>query len=137
MADDGPCCGYKKKTVVMTCIGLCCLAPGVWTVIITATAPIELPDAAMNSTNTTANSTVASLLGVCPLNSSLPLERVSMALTMPKIGTSPMIKKIKIGGSKTHCKCLCQFNVTESEIIEALREVRLQRNLKKKEKVQT
>eukprot|EP00092_Neocalanus_flemingeri_P048176 GFUD01054901.1.p1 GENE.GFUD01054901.1~~GFUD01054901.1.p1 ORF type:complete len:155 (+),score=36.75 GFUD01054901.1:69-467(+) len=130
MADEGPCCGYKKKTVVMSCIGLCCLMLVIWTVIMTATDPM-VETIMTNSTNTTANST---MLGVCPLNSSLPLDRVSMALTIPKIGTNQLIKKIKIGSSKTHCKCLCQFNVTESEIIEALREVRIQRNLKKNPK---
>ena len=132
MPDDGPCFGFKKKTVVMSCIGLCCLALVVWTVIITANAPIEQTGMA-NSTNTTTNRT--SLLGVCPLNSSLPIERVSMSLTIPRIGTNAMIKKIKIGSSKTHCKCLCKYNVTESEIMEALREVRIQRNLKKNNKV--
>ena len=135
MADDGPCCGFKKKTVVMTCIGLCCLMLVVWTVVITATAPIEADVLNSTATNITANGTSLPMLGVCPLNSSLPLERVSMALTMPKIGTSPSIKKIKIGQTRTHCKCLCQYNVTESEIIEALREVRKQRNIEKKNKV--
>ena len=135
MADDGPCCGFKTKTVVMTCIGLCCLMLVVWTVVITATAPIEADKLNSTATNITANGTALPMLGVCPLNSSLPLERVSMALTMPKIGTSPSIKKIKIGQTRTHCKCLCQYNVTESEIIEALREVRKQRNIEKKNKV--
>ena len=134
MADDGPCCGFKKKTVVMTCIGLCCLMLVVWTVVITAATPIEAEKENSTATNATGNGTALPMLGVCPLNSSLPLDRVSMALTMPKIGTSPSIKKIKIGQEKTHCKCLCQFNVTESEIIEALREVRKQRQLEKKNK---
>ena len=128
MADEGPCCGFKRKTVVMTCIGLCCLMLVVWTVVITATAEEEKDKTV---TNTTANSTAAPLEGVCPLNSSLPLDRVSMALTVPKIGTSPAIKKIKIGSTKTHCKCLCQYNVTESEMLEALREIRGKGKMKK------
>ena len=36
MADDGPCFGFKKKTVVMTCIGLCCLALVIWTILVTS-----------------------------------------------------------------------------------------------------
>ena len=132
MPDEGPCCGFKKKTVVMTCIGLCCLTLVVWTVIITATAPIE-QTSMLNSTNTTTNST--SMVEVCVLNSSLPIEMVSMSLSRPINETNQMIKKIKIGSSKTQCKCLCQLNVTDSEIIEALKEVRIQRNLKKKAKV--
>ena len=129
MADEGPCCGFKKKTVVMTCIGLCCLMLVVWTVVITATAPIEAEKVNITAANVTANAT--SLLGVCPLNSTLPLDKVSIALTMQKIGTSPMIKKKKIGSHKPLCKCLCDYNVTESEMIEALREVRKQRMLEK------
>ena len=39
MSDENPCCGFKKKTVVMSFIGLCCLTLVVWTVMVTAAPP--------------------------------------------------------------------------------------------------
>ena len=130
MSEEGPCCGFKKKTVVMTTIGLCCLMLVVWTIVITANNPTK-EEKALNGV---ANITTSPMMGVCPLNSTLSLENVSIALTMPKIGTLPSLKKIKIGAPKAHCKCLCQYNVTETEIIEALQEVRKLRKKENKQK---
>ena len=39
MSDENSCCGFKKKTVVMSFIGLMCLTLVVWTVMVTAGPP--------------------------------------------------------------------------------------------------
>ena len=56
----------------------------------------------------------------------------------------PMVKKIMlktsssssnsgVSTSKTQCKCLCQYNVTESELLEAIKELQKNRAQKLKE----
>ena len=52
---------------------------------------------------------------------------------------TPQVKKIKLGtgqgsaGNKTHCKCLCQYNVTETELMDAIKELQKNRAMKMKE----
>lgn len=74
---------------------------------------------------------------------------ITLAVPPKDGGAQQMTKKIKIGRSKTHCKCLCQvnttllacaqlfvfqYNVTESEMIAAIGQIRQQRLEKEKER---
>ena len=123
---DGPCCGFTRKTVVMTVLSLACCLLVVWTIIVTATA---LPVTDMKDVKVIikANTTYPSLLAVCPLNSSLPLERVSLSLTKEDPSIEPMTKQVNIGIERTQCKCLCAINATEDELVEALEIARTKR----------
>ena len=76
----------------------------------------------MNLTTTTttssSNSTInnSSMQAVCRLNSSLSIENVVFNLNNPSQTNQTnqqRIKKYKLGES---CKCLCQYNVTLSEL---------------------
>merc|ERR1711892_242951 len=119
---DGPCCGYTRKNVVMAILSLSCCMLVVWTIVVTAvTPPLEEVKVIVK-----ANTTYPSLLAVCPLNSSLPLERVSLVLT--KDSTEPQTKQINIGSTKTHCKCLCDIDATEEELEEAMKVARKKRH---------
>jgi hypothetical protein len=124
---DGPCCGFTRKTVVMTVLGMSCLMLVVWTIIITAIPP----PAEEVKVIVKANTTYPSLLAVCPLNSSLPLERVSLVLTKDKM--EPKTKQVNIGVKKTHCKCLCEIDATEEELEEAMKLARKRRLNRKTE----
>ena len=81
--------------------------------------------------NTTTNS---SLQAVCPLDSSLSIENVSLSLAKPNLTSQQRIKKIKLGGSLPHCKCLCQYNVTLSELQEAIAQLQKEKSGKMKTK---
>lgn len=81
------------------------------------------------------NQTVGS--AVCPLNSTLSIDSVSLNLIRAASNaTAPRIKKIKLSNQeagKTHCKCLCQFNVTETDLLDAIKELQRMRMIKMKE----
>ena len=82
------------------------------------------------------NGTNVTLASVCPVNSSLGIDNVSISLSVPKIGNLPKLKKIKLSNqeeAKTHCKCLCQYNVTETELLDAIKELQKIRAMKKME----
>eukprot|EP00092_Neocalanus_flemingeri_P033982 GFUD01036950.1.p1 GENE.GFUD01036950.1~~GFUD01036950.1.p1 ORF type:complete len:136 (+),score=24.31 GFUD01036950.1:44-451(+) len=113
---DGPCCGFTRKTVVMAILSLACCLLVLWTIIVTA-VPAPVPEVKVI---VKANTTYPSLLAVCPLNSSLPLERISLSLTKEHPSIEPMTKQVNIGTKRTHCKCLCEINATEDELVEAL-----------------
>lgn len=85
----------------------------------------------LSLTNTTTNS---SLQAVCPLDSSLSIENVSLSLAKPNLTSQQRIKKIKLGGSLPHCKCLCQYNVTLSELQEAIAQLQKEKSGKMKTK---
>ena len=85
----------------------------------------------LSLTNTTTNS---SLQAVCPLDSSLSIEKVSLSLAKPNLTSQQRIKKIKLGGSLPHCKCLCQYNVTLSELQEAITQLQKEKSQKMKTK---
>ena len=85
----------------------------------------------LSLTNTTTNS---SLQAVCPLDSSLSIEKVSLSLAKPNLTSQQRIKKIKLGGSLPHCKCLCQYNVTLSELQEAITQLQKEKSGKMKTK---
>ena len=74
MADEGPCFGFKKKTVVMTCIGLCCLALVIWTILVTSRGgKAEKEGEEEKEGSDLTNSTV--FKEICPLNTSLPIDK--------------------------------------------------------------
>ena len=82
------------------------------------------------------NSTNMTMSAVCPISSNYSIDNVSISLSVPKLGTMPQIKKIKLSNqeeNKTHCKCLCQYNVTETELLDAIKELQKIRMLRKKE----
>jgi len=124
---DGPstCCGFKKKSVVMTCIGLCCLSLVIWTVVITANTELETLDGEGNSTNTT--NTSITLVQLCTFNSSEPLEQVKLSLVRDNI--TSITRKNFIHRSQGRmaplCKCFCRFNITEEQLIEAIKYIKL------------
>ena len=77
MMGEGPCCGFTRKTVVMSVLSLSCCMLVLWTIIVTALPPLVEEEQVIIKANTT----YPSILAVCPLNSSLPLDRVSLLLT--------------------------------------------------------
>ena len=85
---------------------------------------------------TVGNSTNVTMSAVCPISSNYSIDNVSISLSVPKLGSMPQIKKIKLSNqeeNKTHCKCLCQYNVTETELLDAIKELQKMRMLRKKE----
>ena len=137
MADDGPCFGFKKKSVVMTCIGLCCLALVIWTILVTGgfpfiTGEIEpSPSPSPEEMSLEGADSLAlgplKLAGVCPVNSSLGLDKWSFALSkMPEVGEigesrRPAVKHKNIPSKgKALCKCLCEESVSTKELVHAL-----------------
>ena len=114
MADDGPCFGFKKKTVVMTCIGLCCLALVIWTILVTSRGGKEEKEGSET------NGTI--FKEICPLNTSIPLDKLEIAV--PVNQTSATLVKLKPivrrATKETICKCLCEESVKDVDILRAL-----------------
>ena len=100
--------------------------------------PVGPVNLTINTTSTTSNS---SLQANCPLDSSLSIENVSLSLAKPNSTSQRRIKKILLGGLEApHCKCLCQYNVTPSELQEAIAQLqaeKLSQKMKTKEKLNT
>jgi len=120
MTEEGPCFGFKKKTVVMTSIGLCCLALVIWTILVTG----GLPGSVEEEPPTPALPTDTEFLEICPLNSSVPLSKLSLVLTAPTNSSKPAKKSKDISrpnATEALCKCVCQQEVTDLNILEALR----------------
>ena len=124
--DEGPCFGFKKKTVVMSCIGLCCLALVVWTIFITSKEPVVEGGKEKNAT-TQENKTV-----LCPVSSLMSLDMFSFAVTNKTVTEkSPPTLKVKEiprsrGESKeAMCKCLCQADTEDKKIVQVLGKRRL------------
>merc|ERR1712183_42204 len=136
MSDENTCRGFRRKSVVMSFIGICCLTLVVWTVIITAHPTNHgEPVAPVNLTTNNTNTTNSSLQAVCPLDSSLSIENVSLSLAKPNLTSQQRIKKIKLDGpGQPHCKCLCQYNVTLSELQEAIAQLQREKSQKMKTK---
>ena len=109
---DGPCCGFTRKTVVMTVLGLASCLLVVWTIIVTAVdPPIEV-----NKASTKAHP----LSPVCQVSSATPLDQVSLLLKdLPAV--QPKTKQVNIGSTGNHCKCLCEINTKEDELMETLK----------------
>ena len=80
------------------------------------------------------SNTTTSLQTVCPLDSSLSIENVSLALSPVNTSSQERIRKYKLGETPPLCKCICQYNVTLSEIQEAIRELKKENALKMKAK---
>lgn len=120
MTEEGPCFGFKKKTVVMTTIGLFCLALVIWTILVTG----GLPGITEEEPPTTASPTDTEFLEICPLNSSVPLSKLSLVTSAPT-NTSKAVTKSKDiskpNATEALCKCICQQEVTDLNILEALR----------------
>ena len=122
MADEGPCFGFKKKTVVMTCIGLCCLALVIWTILVTSRGgKAEKEGEEEKEGSDLTNSTV--FKEICPLNTSLPIDKLEIAV--PVNQTSATLVKLKPivrrATKETMCKCLCENSVKDEDILRALR----------------
>ena len=91
------------------------------------------PLGAVNLTTSATNN--SSLQAVCALDSSLSIEKVSLSLAKPNLTSQPRVKKIKLGDSGLpHCKCLCQYNVTLSELQEAIAQLQKEKSQKMKTK---
>jgi hypothetical protein len=112
---DGPCCGFTRKTVVMTVLGLTCCLLVVWTIIVTSVdPPIEVDKV---NTKTHSKNPISS---VCQVSSAVPLDHVSVLLKdQPNI--KPKTKQVNIGSTRTHCKCLCEIDTKEDELMKALK----------------
>jgi len=120
MADDGPCFGFKKKTVVMTCIGLCCLALVIWTILVTSRGGKEEKEGEEEKEGSETNGTI--FKEICPLNTSIPLDKLEIAV--PVNQTSATLVKLKPivrrATKETICKCLCEESVKDVDILRAL-----------------
>ncbi|XP_023349116.1 uncharacterized protein LOC111717886 [Eurytemora carolleeae] len=121
--DGGGCFGFKKKTVVMSCIALCCLSLVAWTILVTAHTTVVPLNSGGNSSalNSTLNSTL------CTFNSSVKLEQVKMVLlkeNSTSISRKNLIQKSD-GATIPLCKCLCRLNITEELLLEAVKFLKL------------
>ena len=123
MADEGPCFGFKKKTVVMTCIGLCCLALVIWTILVTSSHFKEEKEEEGDEKEGSEGTNGTMFKEICPLNTSIPLDKLEIAV--PVNQTSATLVKLKPivrrGTKETMCKCLCENNVRDIDILGALR----------------
>ena len=72
---DGPCCGFTRKTVVMTVLGLASCLLVVWTIIVTSVDPPIEADKV--NTKTSSNNHMSP---VCRVSSAIPLDQVSLLL---------------------------------------------------------
>jgi hypothetical protein len=121
MSEDRPCWGYKRKTVVMSCIALCCLSLVVWTIVITAQYPDDM--LAKNGTN----ATNVTQLDVCTYNASEPIEQVKLYLVND--GGSNLTRRNLLQKSQEKltplCKCYCKLNITEEELMAAVKLLKL------------
>jgi len=135
--EPGPCFGFKKKTVVMTCIAMCCLSLVAWTVVMTIDSPTMAELASgfndiENITNITIN-----VVNVndhkCKFNSSEPLEKVRMILFLGgkenNITRRNFLRKSQKGKFEPLCKCFCKLNITEEMLKEALQYLQLNATL--------
>ena len=121
MADDGSCFGFKKKTVVMTCIGLCCLALVIWTILVTSSGAKAAKEGeeekeGMSETNGTI------FKEICPLNTSIPLDKLEIAVPVNQTAAAAVKLKpiVKRETKETLCKCLCESKVQDRDILRAL-----------------
>lgn len=124
-------CRLIRKNICMFNIVLGCLALVVWTII----ATIEDPNA-VDAENATEASNISHVLiddtkGIHLLNLTLKTEVESAeAVPTPKptppppaaLIARPKISVTRITNSEGDdvCKCICNFNVTEEEMVEAL-----------------
>merc|ERR1712189_87727 len=117
MGEDNSCCSVSRKTVVLVILTICCCMLVIWTITVTAMNADEPPEKMIVKANTS----YPSILAVCPLNSSLSLQTVAIALTKEKSRKSkPQTKQLIMGSPSTKCKCLCDIKATHEEIEEAL-----------------
>jgi len=122
MSEEGFWCGFKRKKVVMSIIALCCLSLVVWTIVITSGTPEDML-AANNGTNTT-NLTK---LDVCTYNASEQIDQVKLYLFND--GGSNISRKNLLERTQDKvaplCKCYCKLNITEEQLLEAVRLLKL------------
>ena len=122
MADEGPCFGFKKKTVVMTGIGLCCLALVIWTIIITSRVGKEEKEGEeeVKEGGSETNGTV--FKEICPLNISIPLDKLEIAVPVNQSSATLVKLKpiVRRATKETMCKCLCENSVRDVDILRAL-----------------
>ena len=123
MADEGPCFGFKKKTVVMTCIGLCCLALVIWTILVTSSHFKEEKEEEGDEKEGSEGTNGTMFKEICPLNTSIPLDKLEIAV--PVNQTSATLVKLKPivrrATKETMCKCLCENSVRDVDILRALK----------------
>ena len=79
----------------------------------------------------------SSLLTVCPLDSSFSIENITLQLTKPANNMTKNIEKFKFGSSPTMCKCLCNINMTLSDLQEAIRELKKELQKEKASKMKS
>ena len=119
----------------MSFIGLMCLTLVVWTVMVTAAPPPGTPSqdngpphiAESGQTAGTTNLTEgnnSSLVTVCPVDSSASIENITLQLTKPANNMTKNIEKFKFGSSPKLCKCLCNMNMTLTDLQDAIRELK-------------
>ena len=111
---EGPCCGFTRKTVVMTVLGLTCCLLVVWTIIVTSVDPPKEADKVNRKTHSR-----NTMSPVCQLSSAIPLGQVSLLLKdHPAIKAKT--KQVNIGSTGNHCKCLCKIETKEDELMKTL-----------------
>ena len=127
MADEGPCFGFKKKTVVMTCIGLCCLALVIWTILVTwqqgAAGAKEDKEVEVEEKEGGEGRNGTIFKEICPLNTSIPLDKLEIAVPVNQssatlVKLKPILRRTT---KETMCKCLCENSVRDVDIFNAVR----------------
>ena len=122
MADEGPCFGFKKKTVVMTCIGLCCLALVIWTILVTSTGGKEEKEGEVDEKEGSEGTNGTIFKEICPLNISIPLDKLEIAVPVNQSSATLVKLKpiVRRQTKETLCKCLCENSVRDVDILRAL-----------------
>ena len=122
MADEGPCFGFKKKTVVMTCIGLCCLALVMWTIWVTSSGAKEEKQSEVEEKEGSEGTNGTVFKEICPLNTSIPLHKLEIAVPVNQssatlVKLKPILRRTT---KETMCKCLCENSVRDVDILRAV-----------------
>ena len=81
--------------------------------------------------------TNSSLVRVCPLDSSLSIENITLQLAKPANNLTKNIEKFKFGSSPTLCKCLCNTNMTLTDLQDAIRELKKELQREKANKIKS
>ena len=123
MADEGPCFGFKKKTVVMTCIGLCCLALVIWTILVTSSHFKEEKEEEGDEKEGSEGTNGTMFKEICPLNTSIPLDKLEIAVPVNQSSATLVKLKpiVRRATKETMCKCLCENSVRDVDILRALK----------------
>jgi len=129
----GECLTFTSKSACLMILATLCITLVIWTVIETSQKPEENVVGLIKK----ANMTYSGHHAVCAINSSLSIDHVSLALTSTyqkyfqendgELITTARLKTKQVTLTKdkrTLCKCLCDRNVTNNDLLEAIQHIK-------------